>query len=106
MKIEDYLTTLRIFMAPVVMALIFKGDAVAALFVYIAAASTDALDGYFARKRKKHSKKGEIFDALADFTLFYFTAFSIAIIRPSQKFTLFVAFTIVIISSLMYFAEC
>ena len=81
MKIEDAFTTLRLVMAPVVMALIFKGEMTAALFVYIIAAATDAFDGYFARKNKRMSHSGEVFDSAADFTLVYFAAFAIAISR-------------------------
>ena len=81
MKIEDAFTTLRIFLAPVVMALIFKGAATAALYVYIIAALTDAFDGYFARKNKSASHSREAFNSAADFTLVYFAAFAIAMSR-------------------------
>jgi len=81
MKIEDALTTIRIILSPVVMALIFANELVAAFWIYGVAALTDAFDGYFARKRKKPSPSGELLDTLADYSLLYMTIFAIALTR-------------------------
>jgi len=84
MKTEDAFTTLRLILSPLVMALIFSNEMVAALCLYLAAAITDIFDGYFARKRKKVSKKGGVFDALADFTLVYLTIFALAVVKEGS----------------------
>ncbi|MDD3852626.1 MAG: CDP-diacylglycerol--glycerol-3-phosphate 3-phosphatidyltransferase [Syntrophomonadaceae bacterium] len=69
MNIANSLTILRIFLIPVfVFILLIKipyGDYLAAL-VFIAAALTDSLDGYLARKLRQVTKLGIILDPLAD----------------------------------------
>jgi phosphatidylglycerophosphate synthase len=102
MKIEDAFTTLRIVLAPVVMALIFKGEAVAALFVYIIASATDMFDGYFARKNKRASLSGDVFDSAADFTLVYFAAFAIAMSRGIPWIAGLMVFSMGITGSLIW----
>ena len=83
MEIEDSLTTLRIILSPIIMALIFANEATAAFFLYLAAAMTDLFDGYFARKSKRTSEKGDVFDSLADLTLVYLTVFALGVARQS-----------------------
>jgi phosphatidylglycerophosphate synthase len=83
MEIEDSLTTLRIILSPVIMALILTNEATAAFYLYLVAAITDLFDGYFARKSKKHSEKGDVFDTLADLTLVYLTVFALGVARQS-----------------------
>ncbi len=102
MKIEDAFTTLRIILAPVVMALIFSGDMVTALYVYIIAAITDAFDGYFARKNKRKSNGGEVFDSIADFTLVYFAAFALSMVNEWRWLSMLMLFSAAIIISLMW----
>ena len=102
MKIEDAFTTLRIILSPVVMALIFSGDMLTALYVYIIAAITDVFDGYFARKRKKPAHSGEVFDASADFTLVYFAAFALAIANGWRWLTALILISVAIIVSIMW----
>ena len=62
-------TSLRIALAPVVMALVLSGgdtaDAVAA-GLFAVAAATDFLDGYLARRWKVTSKLGSFLDTTAD----------------------------------------
>jgi len=88
MKIEDALTTLRIVLVPVIIALIYLNRLTAAFIVYIIAALTDAVDGFFARRNKKPADSKEVFDAMAD---------------SSLEIILFLAATIVIIAALMGF---
>lgn len=69
MNIANSLTILRIFLIPIfVFVLLIRipyGDYLAAL-VFIAAALTDSLDGYLARKLHQVTKLGIILDPLAD----------------------------------------
>lgn len=69
MNLPNRLTMIRIFLIPiflVVVSLRVKyGDFIAAA-VFILAASTDGLDGYFARKRKQITRLGKLLDPLAD----------------------------------------
>lgn len=67
MNIANSLTILRIFLIPLFVLLIRipYGDYLAAL-VFIAAALTDSLDGYLARKLHQVTKLGIILDPLAD----------------------------------------
>ncbi|NLT20358.1 MAG: CDP-diacylglycerol--glycerol-3-phosphate 3-phosphatidyltransferase [Syntrophomonadaceae bacterium] len=69
MNIANSLTILRIFLIPLfVFVLLIRipyGDYLAAL-VFIAAALTDSLDGYLARKLHQVTKLGIILDPLAD----------------------------------------
>lgn len=69
MNIPNSLTLLRIFLVPVfVVVLVLRipyGDLLAAI-IFIAAALTDSLDGYLARKYKQITKLGIILDPIAD----------------------------------------
>ncbi len=75
MKLSDFFTSLRIFLAPVFFILFFfpiwtgYGSALSAvvlipLFVFME--FTDFLDGYYARKHKAVSEFGKLFDPFAD----------------------------------------
>ncbi|HZK86939.1 MAG TPA: CDP-diacylglycerol--glycerol-3-phosphate 3-phosphatidyltransferase [Syntrophomonas sp.] len=69
MNIPNSLTLLRIFLIPVfVVVLVVRiphGDLLAAV-IFVAAALTDSLDGYLARKYKQITKLGIILDPIAD----------------------------------------
>jgi CDP-diacylglycerol---glycerol-3-phosphate 3-phosphatidyltransferase len=63
------LTVLRIFFVPLLVALLLtKGQDLDlwAVAVFLAAAGTDFLDGYFARKRSQVSRLGILLDPIAD----------------------------------------
>lgn len=69
MNLPNRLTLARIFLVPVFLLVISikipYGDYLAAA-VFILAASTDGLDGYFARKNKMVTRFGKVMDPLAD----------------------------------------
>ncbi len=75
MKIADFFSALRIFMAPVFFVLFFipvwSGIEMPFLIVFLVPffvfmQFTDFLDGYFARKRNEVSDFGKLFDPFAD----------------------------------------
>ena len=66
MSYANSLTVLRILLVPVLVLLIFRGAAVAALFTFFAAGLTDLLDGWIARRWGQQSELGMALDPLAD----------------------------------------
>jgi len=69
LNLANKLTILRIFMIPVFMIFLLNkipyGESIAAL-IFVAAALTDTLDGYIARKRNQITTLGKFMDPLAD----------------------------------------
>jgi CDP-diacylglycerol---glycerol-3-phosphate 3-phosphatidyltransferase len=69
LNLPNALTLLRILAVPVVVVALLgetpNGDALAAA-VFVAAAATDGLDGYFARSRGSVTTFGKLMDPLAD----------------------------------------
>jgi phosphatidylglycerophosphate synthase len=80
MRIADVLTASRVIVAPVIMWLIFSTEMLAAYYLFAAAAITDLLDGYFARRSKKTAQYGAVFDGLADIFLLILTGVALFII--------------------------
>jgi CDP-diacylglycerol--glycerol-3-phosphate 3-phosphatidyltransferase/cardiolipin synthase len=69
MKIPNILTIGRILIAPVLIAIFFIPGQVsdwAVCILFVLAAFTDWLDGFFARLYKQQSKFGELLDPIAD----------------------------------------
>lgn len=69
MSLPLSLTVLRIFFVPLLVALLLtKGQNLDlwAVAVFLAAAGTDFLDGYFARKRSQVTRLGILLDPIAD----------------------------------------
>ena len=69
MSLPNSLTVLRIFFVPLLVALLLTAHPhkdLWAVGVFLAAAATDLLDGYFARKRAQISRLGTLLDPIAD----------------------------------------
>ncbi|HEY6292519.1 MAG TPA: CDP-diacylglycerol--glycerol-3-phosphate 3-phosphatidyltransferase [Terriglobia bacterium] len=69
MSLPNSLTVLRIFFVPLLVALLLTARPhmdLWAVGVFLAAATTDLLDGYFARKRAQVSRLGTLLDPIAD----------------------------------------
>lgn len=69
MNLPNFLTMVRIVLAPVFMALVIVDDIWAkfwAMILFIVAALTDLFDGYYARKYNISTSFGKFFDPLAD----------------------------------------
>jgi CDP-diacylglycerol---glycerol-3-phosphate 3-phosphatidyltransferase len=67
MNLPNTLTLVRIFLVPIVVAvLLIRIEAFWGASLFFAAAITDLLDGYFARRRKQVTTLGRLLDPIAD----------------------------------------
>lgn len=79
MNLPNILTVSRIFLVPLLVAVLLRSDAVElhtgwvvltretiALLIFLAAALTDLLDGYLARRRRQVTPFGKLLDPIAD----------------------------------------
>lgn len=66
LNIPNSLTLLRLALVPVVVWLLTVGAYPAAFWVFVAAAVSDALDGFFARVLNQHTALGATLDPIAD----------------------------------------
>jgi CDP-diacylglycerol--glycerol-3-phosphate 3-phosphatidyltransferase len=67
MNLPNGLTLVRIFLVPILVAvLLTRYDMLLAAFIFLVASITDLLDGYFARKRGQVTTLGVLLDPLAD----------------------------------------
>jgi cardiolipin synthase len=66
MGLANWLTVLRIVLIPVFVTLLVYGRPGAALLVFVAAAATDSLDGWVARRGGSQSRLGAFLDPTAD----------------------------------------
>jgi len=65
-NVPNIITTIRLVLSIVVFALIAVDQFLAAMIVFIIAASTDWIDGYWARKYNQVTKVGRVFDPFVD----------------------------------------
>jgi len=84
MTIPNILTSLRILLIPVFIVASLQRAFDIAFFVFIAAALTDALDGYIARRFDMRSRLGAILDPGADKTMLVsgYVVYTIAGVAP------------------------
>jgi CDP-diacylglycerol--glycerol-3-phosphate 3-phosphatidyltransferase len=66
MNLPNGLTLMRIFLVPLLVAVLLTKYSVIAVVVFLAASLTDLLDGYFARKRLQITTLGTLLDPVAD----------------------------------------
>ncbi|HVT45879.1 MAG TPA: CDP-diacylglycerol--glycerol-3-phosphate 3-phosphatidyltransferase [Thermoanaerobaculia bacterium] len=69
LNLPNSLTLLRIFLVPILVAVLltkFSGREYVGLAIFLVAAITDLLDGYFARRLGKVTKLGILLDPIAD----------------------------------------
>lgn len=84
MSLANWITLLRIILAPFCVGILFLNipnrDLIAAI-IFIVAGLTDGLDGYAARSRKEITTFGKSFDPLADKILIIVTLFVLAVLK-------------------------
>jgi CDP-diacylglycerol--glycerol-3-phosphate 3-phosphatidyltransferase len=67
MNLPNGLTLTRIFLVPLLVAVLLTGyDMLFAAIIFLAASATDLFDGYFARKRGQVTTLGMLLDPIAD----------------------------------------
>ena len=78
MNLPNALTLSRIFLVPLLLAVMLSGDFEVrlgwgtlteewlALLIFLTAATTDFLDGYIARRRRQETRLGKLLDPIAD----------------------------------------
>ncbi|HEY2380886.1 MAG TPA: CDP-diacylglycerol--glycerol-3-phosphate 3-phosphatidyltransferase [Terriglobia bacterium] len=66
MNLPNGLTLMRIFLVPLLVAVLLTQYSVIAVVVFLAASLTDLLDGYLARKRGQVTTLGTLLDPVAD----------------------------------------
>lgn len=84
MTIPNVLTGLRLALVPVFLALIIldtESSHLAAVVVFVAAALTDWLDGFIARRAHQQSEFGRVADPLADRLLIFVGLLGLVILR-------------------------
>lgn len=82
-NVPNALTTIRFGLAIAVMVLIPSGLFTAALVVFSIAASTDWMDGYWARKYGQITKLGRIFDPFVDKIIICGTFIALVEVEPA-----------------------
>ena len=68
-NIPNLITVFRVFLVPVFIMAVFYGRFKLALFTFLSASLSDALDGFLARKLKQVTRLGIILDPIADKSL-------------------------------------
>ncbi len=66
MNLPNYITLIRVVLIPFFIGLMIYGHYLTALFVFVAAGITDALDGMIARITKNKTELGAFLDPMAD----------------------------------------
>ena len=97
LTLSNFFSVLRIVLAPAVAVGIYYQQWGATFFIFLLAALTDALDGYFARRWGEHTCLGRILDPLAD-KIFLLTVFAALSFLASPSFGIpwwFVVFILV-----------
>jgi cardiolipin synthase len=80
MTLPNAITVLRILLVPPFLILLLRGDYGLALVVFAAAAVSDLIDGYLARRLERVTRIGTLLDPLAD-KLLAGTAFIVLTVR-------------------------
>lgn len=75
----NFITTIRVFLAPVIFLFLIYEDYVVCTFLFFLAGLSDYLDGYFARKYNATSQIGEILDPIADKILVVFLLIGLSV---------------------------
>ncbi|MFN2366306.1 MAG: CDP-alcohol phosphatidyltransferase family protein, partial [Desulfurivibrionaceae bacterium] len=66
MNVPNSITLIRIFLVPIMLYFLIEGDKRSALIVFVAAALSDGLDGFFAKILHQKTRLGAFLDPIAD----------------------------------------
>lgn len=95
LNVPNMLTSARLVLSIAVFMLINAGNFFAALIVFAIAASTDWIDGYWARKFGQVSKVGRVFDPFVDKIIICGTFIYLAAEKPDSGIAPWVAVVVV-----------
>ncbi len=86
-NMPNLLTLIRILLIPILVALIVESKLYLALLLFLLTAITDVFDGFLARKYKKVSSFGTIFDPIADKILTSSVLISLVYVKLCDPFS-------------------
>lgn len=92
MNIPNVITLLRILLVPVLVLLLLDGNFTGALWVFLAAGVSDALDGLIAKRFNMCTRLGSLLDPLADKLLL---VSSVIVLARAGHLPLWLALTII-----------
>ncbi len=81
LNLPNVITLLRILSIPFLIALAVKGKETAFFYLFLAAAFTDALDGFIARQWDMRTETGSRLDSFADFLLYVAALYGIYMLK-------------------------
>jgi cardiolipin synthase len=81
MNIPNLLTLLRIILVPIVVIFLIQGSFTKAMITFVAAALTDALDGFLARTLGQQTVLGAYLDPIADKALLASSFVTLSVLR-------------------------
>jgi cardiolipin synthase len=105
MNIPNLLTLLRIVLVPIVVILLIQGSFPKAMIAFVAAALTDALDGFLARTLGQQTAFGAYLDPIADKALLAsaFVTLSVLSAIPGWLTVIVISRDIVILLGILVF---
>ncbi len=92
MNVPNAITLVRILLVPLIIRLLLHGDFTAALWLFLAAGISDALDGFIAKRFNICTRLGALLDPLADKLLL---VSSVIVLTRGGHLPLWLAVTIV-----------
>jgi cardiolipin synthase len=92
MNIPNAITLIRILLVPVLIVLLLDGNFIGALWVFLAAGISDALDGLIAKRFNMCTRLGSLLDPLADKLLLIS---SVIVLTRAGHLPVWLAFTII-----------
>ena len=101
LNFSNFLTLIRLFLAPLIMYLIFQDRNILAMSLLVIAWLTDVGDGYLARKFNLATEFGKHFDRLVDKILIGFVFFAV-LIKHNYTYWIWATLALVLIFVILY----
>ncbi|MBI2112244.1 CDP-alcohol phosphatidyltransferase family protein [Candidatus Woesearchaeota archaeon] len=101
LNFSNFLTLIRLFLAPLIMYLIFQDRNILAMSLLVIAWLTDVGDGYLARKFNLATEFGKHFDRLVDKILIGFVFFAV-LIKHNYTYWIWATLALVLLFIILY----